>query len=1127
MSALEVQSVLQKMAAMRDGGGGWPPGVQVEFQELYAVLDKVQRKVTHAEPLVDSRSSAAYSLFLADLRRVALTVDDALDGYSASARRSPYRHKLRGLLSVAASSVSTPLAVPTPLLAGQLARKLSRRPSAGHAEQPLPPALRPKIARQFEEAGKDLRMLLRLFTTYVADLLPPPEHPHRDAPGLGAAPKTKKAASSLSQEHGLIGRSQDQANVSRLLQDGGAGVVAIVGMAGVGKTALARAVYMAAKDDGFDFTLWVDVSQDFNPEGIFRLVMSELRKQLRPREDPESFWWSLNEGMINKRYLLVLDDVWNEDQGKWNQLMHLLYGNVVMNNSGKIIVTTRIPAAAMAIRSAETYHVRPLTVEDTLKLLKKSNKKQLKLLLKKNSKLRRGHRNAAMSAAAAERSNERQVSERCSGLPGIIDLMSSKLEALCDKKVADPLGQFNMICAGNEELLRVGEASYNHLPAHLQRCFLYCSLFPHDHIFDAEEMTGLLVAEGLTQISSREVAQGGGDFTRLLNECFDAVQKPGSKGEVGYKMHRVLHILARRKGKELYKAITGDHSAGLTEHSNIRYMSLMVDGRAKELPKLLNEQKDLRTLILLREQQMVLSCRKSEIREIPSDYCHYLTALRVLDLQATRIDKLPEPFRMLSNMRYLNLAQTDIAELPESLGRLEYLIYLNISQTSIAAVPESIGRIHSLRYLNLSRTVVGKLPDSVGTLRLLQTLQLSHCERLLKLPHTISSLTSLQKLDLQGCQYLSEMPQDISSMKNLKELNVLDCASLDKMPCGLSALTKIEALPRYIANSGDNNPILELQGLANLKRLGLENIEKISVEDAANIQLQEKHKLEHLTLHCNMDAESGNPRVVEELLDRLEPNRGLKTLEIISYAGERFPRWMANRDPQLKKLTHIRLINLKCTSLPALGHLPRLTTLEINGMNAIEQVSKELNGEPNGESATFRSLKSITFCQMVGLESWPKDNGATCPHLEELSFIQCPKFQELSMKLPIKKLTICMSPHELLGKEGLAGVASSLKSLSISLCEELSSSSNSEGLMALSSLEELEISGCDELDSLPPCVENLASLKSLSIIGCSKLHDLTDLLECTRRGRLRSLHISGCPRVPPVPEGLRGITTCE
>lgn len=1126
MSELEVYSLLQKMAAMRDGGD-WPAGAELELQELYTVLEKVQRKVAHAVPLVDSRSSAAYSTFLADLRRVAFTVDDALDSYSASARRFPFRHKIRHTLTTIVEEMLSLLVPMMGFTIPILVRKIDSPGSSPlQPEQPSAPPLklRPKIARRFEDAVKDVRMLLRLFSTYVADLLPPPEH-QQPEPGLGADPDETW---SLPDQEAVRGREQDMYKIRQILEHPGTKVVAIVGMAGVGKTELTRHLLndkSSATTHGFNYSLWVPVSQDFNPEWIYRQVISKLSVQLKAGEDAESFWWSLNsdlnEGLINKKHLLVLDGVWNEDPRKWKELMDLLYGNCTQKT--KIIVTTRIPAAAAAISSAVIYHLHPFSVEHTLEMLQTINGELPEKLLGGGSS------NATVSTAAAKELSKRKVAERCSGLPTIIKFLSSSLESICANEVADPLKQFDMMCAGNQGLLHIAEASYNHLPPHLKRCFLYCSLFPYHHIFDIDEMISLMVAEGLTQTTSRE-AQVDGDISRLLSECFDLVNNPGSNGgnRRGCMMHRVLHILARHKGQELYKAIVGDHSAALKEHSNIRYMSLTVDHTTTELPGSLTAHTDLRTLILLRTQKMVLSGQKSEIKEIPSDYCRYLTYLRVLDLQATKINKLPEKVEMLSNLRYLNLSQTDIDKLPESIGRLQYLVSLNISQTCIATVPDYIGKIHSLRYLNLSQTDIGKLPDSICSLRLLQTLQLSRCEKLTKLPQNIGSVTSLQRLDLEGCYYLSEMPQDISNLKNVKELNVLECPSLDKMPCGLSALTKIEALPRYIATSGDNNPILELRDLVKLKRLGLENIANISNEDAEKIQLQKKHELEHLTLHCKqhreVEAERGkSSSEVKELLDHLEPNPELKTLKIISYEGEEFPCWMANTN--LKKLTQvriIRLINLKCKSFPPLGQLPHLETLEISGMGEIREVSSELNGHVDD---TFHSLKKITFSQMVNLECWPV-NGAKCENLKELSIIQCPKFHNLSMNLEIEKLTVWMSPSNLLCRGGLTGVAGSLKSISISLCEELSASSDCEGLTTLPKLEELNISGCDELERLPLGIENLTALKRLSVIGCQKFQNLTDLKVGTA---LTSLHISSCPMLQQksVPMHLRGITSYE
>lgn len=191
---------------------------------------------------------------------------------------------------------------------------------------------------------------------------------------------------------------------------------------------------MAARDRGFNYSLWVPVSQDFNPEWIYRQVISKLSVQLKAGEDAESFWWSLNsdlnEGLINKKHLLVLDGVWNEDPRKWKELMDLLYGNCTQKT--KIIVTTRIPAAAAAISSAVIYHLHPFSVEHTLRILRRSNRKLLRLLLKKPEAARWQRHHVP---AAAEESNARQVAERCSGLPSIISFMSSSLEELCSRRL--------------------------------------------------------------------------------------------------------------------------------------------------------------------------------------------------------------------------------------------------------------------------------------------------------------------------------------------------------------------------------------------------------------------------------------------------------------------------------------------------------------------------------------------------------------------------------------------------------------------------------------------------------------------------------------------------------------------
>ncbi|KAB2620690.1 disease resistance protein RGA3 [Pyrus ussuriensis x Pyrus communis] len=120
-------------------------------------------------------------------------------------------------------------------------------------------------------------------------------------------------------------------------------VMAIVGMGGLGKTTLAKSVY---KEDlihkHFEKRIWVCVSDTFDVD----LILLKMLEQLKPanvpssKDNQEALLKFLNEELKDKRYLLVLDDVWNDDSRKWENLMECLF-KLYSAKGSKIIVTTR------------------------------------------------------------------------------------------------------------------------------------------------------------------------------------------------------------------------------------------------------------------------------------------------------------------------------------------------------------------------------------------------------------------------------------------------------------------------------------------------------------------------------------------------------------------------------------------------------------------------------------------------------------------------------------------------------------------------------------------------------------------------------------------------------------------
>lgn len=85
-----------------------------------------------------------------------------------------------------------------------------------------------------------------------------------------------------------------------------------------------------------------------------------------------------------KLFLLILNDVWNEDHEKWIELKNLLK---VGGNGSKIIVTTRSQSVALFMGTVPMYKLKGLPHEDCISFFvqwafKKGEEEQYPILLK-------------------------------------------------------------------------------------------------------------------------------------------------------------------------------------------------------------------------------------------------------------------------------------------------------------------------------------------------------------------------------------------------------------------------------------------------------------------------------------------------------------------------------------------------------------------------------------------------------------------------------------------------------------------------------------------------------------------------------------------------------------------------
>lgn len=114
------------------------------------------------------------------------------------------------------------------------------------------------------------------------------------------------------------------------------------------------------------------MSEDFSVtrliKEIFKSAYSATRMTIDHNWSVDELQTRLRELLNDKKFLLVLDDVWNEDRNKWIELRDLL---IAGSEGSKIIVTTRSHVVASVMTTDFTYNLEGLSQDDCLSLFVK------------------------------------------------------------------------------------------------------------------------------------------------------------------------------------------------------------------------------------------------------------------------------------------------------------------------------------------------------------------------------------------------------------------------------------------------------------------------------------------------------------------------------------------------------------------------------------------------------------------------------------------------------------------------------------------------------------------------------------------------------------------------------------
>ncbi|KAL2920516.1 Disease resistance protein RGA2 [Bienertia sinuspersici] len=978
----------------------------------------------------------------------------------------------------------------------------------------------------------------------------------------------------------IIGREEDKEAIVKMLLDRNNEEVCfttIVGVGGLGKTALAQLVYDDERiNNEFhkNMKFWVCVSDQEREQFDVKTILIKILEQVTRKKIDDSSTLQLvqhqfQENLRGQKYLLVLDDVWNEDPMKWCNLQEFLtFGQ----GGSKVMVTTRSMMTAKIIDERHAYELEGLSGDDSWRLFEMSAF---------DKGIKRENHNEFVEIG-------KKIVDNCHNNPLALKVVGSLLFGQSISKwhlVKN--SELGKIEKGDKKIMSTLKLSYHNLPPSLKSCFSYCAIFPKDYRIEKQMLFDLWMAHGYIKSSSdgNESLENVAEeyFAILLRRCFfqDVIKIEYGEDVESVKIHDLMHDVAQEVGREEIHAMTC-------------------------IPNILGDK--VRHVCYVGDSYLKSALGSNKIR---SFICQG-NGKPVVDVH-TQIENW-------MFLRVLEVSNLDVVELPNSIGKLQHLRYLDLNHNrNLELLPNAITRLHNLQSLILKDcSNLKELPKDFCKLVKLRHLDLLGCYNLICMPQGMEKLTSLQVLpyflvDLAGNTTSQDVEFEAVECFEGKIKIIIDEDSRKmegkngKKGVYLKSLKHVTTV--YIKFEGRcDNPegLLEaLEPPSNVKRLVIfgykgEKIPKwgramdnwaFSLSHLVEIRLQNCQNLEEIPVLSKLPLlktlylwRLDKLAYMEENISGKSYNQSaelffpsLVHLDIVEL--ERLKGWWKKDSTSSPSLNGVdddngfcldRRFRFPCLSSLMIEKCPNLTSfpscpttieeLRLKTINKRLQVHVDIEDETAGNSKGDFRLRELEIDNMGNLKS-PPLNYLTCLQIlkdeevedkhSESGEVESQQLQKWASSLQELKIPRMNTLRRLFGETGLQHFTA-LDCLTLGSDdedkadteEEFEACSFSQDVRHFTALEdkadtEDEIEACSfpqdlwhlyffnlqNITSLPKGMQYLTSLRYLTLWNCKNLKALPEWITCL--SSLKLLTIYKCPALKSLPEAMPQLTSLQ